>query len=908
MIERAGERGSVNPAYSPHWESDVVLADGGTVHLRPIQPEDAERLVALHSRLSPESIRYRYFAPHPELSPREVDRFTNVDYDDRIALVAVLGEELVAVGRYDRTPGTDMAEVAFVVDDAHQGRGLGSVLLEHLAAVAAERGIRRFEAEVLADNMRMLRIFVDAGYQASRSYEMDVVHLVFPIEPTSASLAVMQSREHRAEARSIARLLTPRSVAVIGASRNPESVGHAVLVNLLRSGFQGPVYPINPRAGHVASVRSYPSVGDVPEDVDLAVLAIPAPAVVEVIEECARKGVRGLVVMSGGFSEVGPAGLAPERALVATARANGMRLIGPNCLGVMNTASDVRLNASLAPALPGRGRAGFLSESGALGLAILESLRSRELGLSTFVSAGNRADVSGNDLLQYWEDDPATDVVLLHFESFGNPRKFARLARRLGKRKPIVAVKSGGAVASRLTRAADPDRVVDALFRQAGVIRVDTLAQLFDVAQVLTTQPLPAGRRVAVVGNSAAPARLAADACGGNGLEVAPLSDATRESLRSALGPDVVIGNPLVLKQDSGPAAFDSALSSVLADPVIDAVVTLFIPALYKPDTAVAKVLSAASTNGTKPVVSVYLGFGGFPLAPQGDPGDAPPRGSVPSFPSPDVAVAALARTAAYAEWRRRREGVVPVIAGVDEDGARELVTDALRASPEGGPLLSELVNRLLAMYGVRVWPAILVASVEEAVAGAAEVGYPVALKATAESLRHRPELGTVRLDIASEDELRAAYQAMTERLGGATAGLAVQAMAPPGVAVVVRTAEDPSFGALVSFGVSGVATDLLGDHAFRILPLTDVDAAELVRTVRAAPLLFGYRGTEPVDVAALEQLLLRVGRLADDLPEVAELELNPVIVGPSGTSVLRASARIAVPTARLDAGPRRMR
>jgi acyl-CoA synthetase (NDP forming)/RimJ/RimL family protein N-acetyltransferase len=886
----------VSKEYPPHWEADVVLADGGTAHLRPIRPDDADRLVALHSRLSPESIRYRYFAPHPTLSPREVDRFTHVDHDDRVALVAVLGDDLLAVGRYDRIPGTDTAEVAFVVDDAHQRRGLAAVLLEHLAAIAAERDIRGFEADVLPDNLRMARVFTDAGYQPSHSYEEDSVHFVFPIEPTMASLAVMQSREHRAEARSIGRLLTPRSVAVVGASRQPGGVGHTVLVNLVRSGFQGPVYPVHPDVSHVASVHAYPSVSDVPDDIDLAVLAVPAPAVAQVIAECAHKRVRGLVVMSGGFSEEGPAGLAAERALVTAARANGMRVIGPNCLGIMNTAPEVQLNATLAEALPARGRAGFFSEAGALGLAALESVGWRAIGLSTFVSAGNRADVSGNDLLQYWEDDPSTDVVLLHLESFGNARKFARLARRLGRRKPIVAVKSGGAVAPRLAGSADPDRAADALFRQAGVVRVDTLDQLLDVAQVFTTQPLPAGRRVAIVGNSAAPSRLAADACAGSGLEVGRLSPATHESLRGALGPDGVIGNPLVLPLGSGPAELRGALTAVLADPGVDAVVTVFLPALREHESNVTAAVSAAARDSTKPLVSTFLGFGAA----------ARTAGGVASFPSPEVAVAALGKAAAYAEWRRRPEGTMPTLAGIDEDGAKKQVEDALRASPEGGALRADQVNRLLATYGVPVSPAVVATSPEEAVAAAVKLGYPVALKATAEPFRHRPELGTVRLDIADEDELRAAFQAMTARLGAAAA-LAVQAMVPPGVATVIRTADDPSFGALVSFGVGGVATELLGDHGFRVLPLTDLDAAELVRSVRAAPLLFGYRGSEPVDVGALEALLLRATRLADDLPEVAELELNPVVVAESGVSVLRATARIAPPAARLDAGPRRL-
>jgi acyl-CoA synthetase (NDP forming)/RimJ/RimL family protein N-acetyltransferase len=893
------------------WEADVLLADGGTVHLRQIQPEDADRIVAMYGRLSPESIRYRYFAPKPSLTPAEVKWFTQLDHAEREALVAVLGDDIIAVGRYDRVPGTDTAEVAFVVDDAHHGRGLASVLLEHLAALAADRGIRRFEADVLPDNHRMVRIFVDSGYQASRSFDEDAVHLVFPIEPTEASLAVMQSREHKAEARSVGRLLTPRSVAVVGASRRPDSVGHTVLANLLASGFQGPVYPVNPQAEHVASVRAYPSVEAVPDDIDLAVIAVPANSVGDIVAQCARKRVRGLVVMSGGFAERGPAGREAERALVTTARGNGMRVIGPNCLGVINTAPDIRLNATLAPTLPRRGRAGFFSQSGALGVAILEAVRQRGLGLSTFVSAGNRADVSGNDLLQYWEDDADTDVVLLYLESFGNARKFARLARRIARRKPIVAVRSGGGeLSARLGGAAvDSERAVDALYRQAGVIRVDSLGQLFDVAALLTTQPLPAGRHVAVVGNSAALARLAADACAGHGLEIGPLSDATRARLSTLLPSDVTTGNPLLLPWDSGPIDFSSALAAALSDPLVDAVVSVFMPPVQQSEVDLAEVLSTLSLDGTKPLVSSVLGFGGVANGGVADGADAGAgaRSAVPSFPSPEVAVAALASVAAYAEWRRHPLGVVPSIPDIDEDGARSLVSEVLQASPGGASLPAAEVNRLLGMYGVSVWPAVPVANAEAALAAASDVGYPVALKATEERFRHRPELGTVRLDIGSEAELLAAYEAMTARLGPA-AGLAVQAMAPPGVATVIRTAEDPSFGALISFGVGGVATDLLGDRAFHVLPLTDVDAADLVRAVRAAPLLFGYRGSEPVDVAALEQLLLRVACLADDVPEVAVLELNPVIAGPSGTFVLDATARVAVPASRLDEGPRRMR
>jgi len=559
-----------------------------------------------------------------------------------------------------------------------------------------------------------------------------------------------------------------------------------------------------------------------------------------------------------------------------------MRVIGPNCLGVMNAATTVRLNASLARTLPQVGRAGLFTQSGALGTVILDAVCQRGLGLSSFVSAGNRADVSGNDLLQYWEDDPDTDVVLLYLETFGNPRKFARLARRIGRTKPIVAVKSRGSVAVPLAQEEVPEGAVNALFRQAGVIRVDTMSQLFDLAALLTAQPVPSGRRVAVVGNSLPLARLAADACAGGGLEIAA-------------------GYPLILPGDYAPEDVRKALAGVLSESDVDAVASQFVVPIGASAADLAHQLSEASLGTDKPVVSTFLALDGQRVGQEQRPG------RVPLYASPEEAVSALARAAAYGEWRRRPEGEIPLLDDVDPAAARELVERELADRSDGLELSGDSVTGLLAAYGVEVWRSVAADSVDEAVSGAREVGYPVALKATAPSLRHRPDLGAVRLDIDSEEDLREAYGQMTAHLGGPTAALTVQAMAPPGVATVIRIREDPAFGALVSFGVGGAATDLLGDRAFRIVPMTDLDAAELIRSVRAAPLLFGYRGSEPVNVKALEQLLLRVARLADDLPEVAELELNPVVASSGALSVLQASARLSLPTARLDTGPRRL-
>ncbi|MGY1744967.1 bifunctional acetate--CoA ligase family protein/GNAT family N-acetyltransferase [Blastococcus sp. SYSU D00695] len=884
------------PQPPAHWEADIVAADGGTVHLRPIGPADADGLVGLMDRSSDQTRYYRFFGPMKRLSDRDLRRFTHVDHDSRVAFVLLLGDQVIGVGRYDRYPGTDDAEVAFLIEDAHQGRGLGSVLLEHLAAAALERGIKRFVAEVLAQNNRMVRVFLDAGYTPTRTYEEGVVHLTFPIAPTATALAVASEREQRSESRSIARLLAPSSVAVVGASNVDGKIGHAVLRNLLAYGFDGPVYPVNPGARHVRGVPAYAGLEEIPGDVDLAVVAVPAEQVAGVVAAARRKKVHGLVVISGGFGESGEEGRARERELVAAARQSGMRVVGPNCLGIVSTDPAVRLNASLAPRVPGRGRVGFFAQSGALGVALLERARERNIGLSSFVSAGNRADVSGNDLLQFWATDPGTEVVLLHLESFGNPRKFARLARSVGRTKPVVAVKSGRHV--RMTEGlagtsvAVPEESVAALFASAGVIRVETLAQLFDVGLLLAHQPLPAGDRVAIVGNSTALGVLVADAVLEEGL--VPAHDA-----------------PIDVGTAADPEVFAGALREALEDDRVDAVVAVFLPPLARRVEEFGRALLEVARTSPKPVVATFLSTEGIPpeLTVPGEDG-TPARGSIPSFSTPERAVIALAKVAEYARWRRRPVGELPELADVHEPAARAVVESVLVDAPGGRDLTDDELIGLLAAYGLPLLGTRTVTSDAEAAAAADEIGYPVVLKSTAPWLRHRTDLGGVRMDLADAAAVRAAFRAIP-----AGDPVIVQEMAAPGVATVVEIVDDPSFGALVSFGVGGVATDLLGDRAYRTLPLTDLDAAELVRAPRAWPLLNGYRGSEPVDVTALEDLLLRVARLADDLPEVLTLRLDPVIVGPAqpwhgGRSLViaGASARVGRPTARVDTGPRRMR
>ncbi|MGX1133721.1 acyl-CoA synthetase (NDP forming)/GNAT superfamily N-acetyltransferase [Streptomyces glaucescens] len=922
--------------YPAHWEADVVLRDGGTARVRPITVDDAERLVSFYEQVSDESKYYRFFAPYPRLSAKDVHRFTHHDFVDRVGLAATIGGEFIATVRYDRIGGNglpasapaDDAEVAFLVQDAHQGRGVASALLEHIAAVARERGIRRFAAEVLPANTKMIKVFTDAGYTQKRSFEDGVVRLELDLEPTDRSLAVQYAREQRAEARSVQRLLAPGSVAVVGAGRTPGGVGRGVLGNIRDAGFTGRLHAVN-RAlpegrKELDGVPAYRSVRDIDGPVDLAVVAVPAEHVPEVVAECGEHGVQGLVVLSAGYAESGPEGRERQRALVRLARAYGMRIIGPNAFGVINNSPRIRLNASLAPEPPRPGRIGLFAQSGAIGIALLSRLHRRGggvtgvTGVSTFVSSGNRADVSGNDVLQYWYDDPDTDVVLMYLESIGNPRKFTRLARRTAAAKPLVVVQGAGSApqghAVRATRL--PPATVSALLRQAGVIRVSTITELVDTGLLLARQPLPGGPRVAILGNSESLGVLTYDACLSEGLRPTP---------------------PLDLTTAATPEDFRAALSRALAEDSCDAVVVTAIPAIGEEsagDAALAEALrSAAERAPSKPVLVVHVELGGLAEAlsaaastapraraattdtttPDTGPEPAPvadaPAGTrlIPAYPAAERAVRALAEAVKYGQWRREAAdpGKVPEYEDIDEKGAARLI-DGLLSRGQGLTLGTEETCELLGRYGIQVRRALPAPTPEDAVAAARALGYPVALKATAPHLRHRADLGGVRLDLADEEQLRRAYTELTELFGRPEAlRPVVQGMAPRGVDTVVRAVIDPAAGAVLSFGLAGAPSQLLGDMAHRLIPVTDREATTLVRSIRTAPLLFGWRGSAPVDTPALEELLLRVSRLVDDHPEVVAVTLEPVVVATQGVSVLGASVRLAPPPARDDLGPR---
>jgi len=869
-----------DPEMSPRaWEADVVLLDGRSARIRPVRPSDAERLVSFYSRVSDESKYLRFFAPYPRLSDRDVAHFTTVDHDHRVALVGVLGDNIIGVARYDAVDDEE-AEVAFLVEDAHQGRGLAQLLLEHLAQAARDRGFTRFVADVLPDNRRMIAVFREQGYRVTGDVADGVLRMVFPIEQTDTAVGVLLAREHRAEATSMQALFDVRSVAVVGASRRQDTVGQRLVRNLVLGDFTGTVYAVNSQAEAVSGLPAYRSVQAIPGEVDLAVVAVPAESVTDVVLDCAAKGVRGLVVISSGFAETGEDGRQRQRQLLGLARSYGLRLVGPNCLGIINTAPTVRINASLSPVMPPRGKVGFFCQSGALGTAILESVAQRGLGLSTFVSAGNRADVSGNDLLQYWEEDEATDVVLLYLESIGNPRKFARIARRVARRKPVVAVKSGRStqgvpVGHAVRRSSAPQSAVDAMFRQAGVIQVDRLDEMFDVAQLLAYQPLPRGPRVAVVGNSDALGLLAADAAAAVGLSVR---------------------DPVALGADATADDFEQALDLALDDPETDAVVVVYAPPFEAGGEDVAGVLAAVGEQSDKPIVSSFLGREGVPeLLQVPDVEGEPGRGSVPSYPAVEAAVRALARAASYAHWLGTPAGEVRAYHDVRTADARRVVEGVLVSSPDGAALSREQSVEVVAAYGIEVWGQVGAGTADEAVAAAAGLGWDVVLKAQAERLKMRPDLAYVWRNIDDEEQMRQAWQAMTAGMAQARAGdFVVQTMAPKGLPVTVQGVEDPLFGPIVSFGLAGAPSELLGDRAYRIPPMTDADAASMVRELRSSPLLMGYRGADPIDLARIEDLVQRVARLKNDLPQLVSVDLPLVMASPDGISVLDVQAHVA--------------
>lgn len=887
---------------TPDWlalrrDGDVVLRDGSTVRVRVMRPEDEELLFALFKSLSVDSRWLRFMSAASDSAlAAEAHREASVDYCRKFGLIALTGAEDRIVGHAFYTAiSEDRAEVAFAIVDDYQRRGLATILLSQLAEVATANSIQVFEAETLSANTAMLNVFRESGFPTKITVAAGELLVKFPTSLTAEAIEKFERRDSVASVNALKLFFNPRAVAVIGASRKRDSIGGEIFHNLLSYGFQGPVYPVNPSASVIEGVRAYQNVEEIPNPIDLAIVVVPATEVVVTAESCGRKGVKALVVISAGFSETGAEGQNGQNELLRVCRAYGMRLIGPNCMGILNTDSEVRLNATFAPTAPPSGRVGFSSQSGALGLAIMEYANALGLGISTFVSVGNKADISGNDLLRYWEKDDATDVILLYLESFGNPRKFSQIARRVGKKKPIVVVKSGRSKAGvRATSShtgaliAASDITVDALFRQSGVIRTDTLEELFDVATLLANQPLPKGRRVGIITNAGGPAILCADACEARGLEVPLLTDVSQQKLRSVLKREASVANPVDMIASATAEHYREAIRAVANDPNIDSLIVIFVPPLVTRVEDVAQVISeeVAALNRSKPLTNVLMS----PLKPP----VALTNARVPVYQFPETAAIALARAARYEEWRNRPEPPPRVFDDIRREDGAAIVATALQRGE--GWLTPKEVGELLACYGLGMVEQRIVRTPDETAEAARELGGPIALKVIAPDVLHKTEAGGVRLKLRDPQTVRGAAKKMWATLasqGSTPTGFIVQRMAAAGVEMILGVVHDPQFGPVVACGAGGTQVELLRDVAVRLTPISKPEALDMIRSLKTYPLLDGFRGGKKYDVPALADALLRISAMVDEIPQIAELDCNPFVVSEQGGEILDARVRV---------------
>jgi len=816
-----------------------------------------------------------------------------VDYDSRMAFLAITSNQGVALASYNRRSPTDsVADLSIVVADAYQHHGIATLLLESLVAYARTKGIARFCAEIAAENAPMLDVLTTIGLHCESINDGGTIRVELDLRPTAEYRACCDEREATAEAASIAAILRPKSIAVIGAGRSPGSVGHEIVRSLLASDFSGAVYPVNPSARSVCGVPAFPTLTSLPERVDLAVVAVPSTVVPGVIDEAAAAGVRAVIIITAGFGETGQSGGEVESELLKVARRHGVRIVGPNCLGVVNTDPDIRMNATFASlgALPGE--LALISQSGAVGIVLAQQAGAAGLGLSSFVSVGNKLDVSGNDLLCYFERDERTSVIALYLESLGNPRKFARIARRVGEKKPIVALKAGrtpGGIRgarSHTAAAATPEVIVSALLRDAGVIKVERLEELLDVSAFLLAAPLPFGRRVALVGNSGGPLILTADACETGGLSIPELGESTKEAIEKILVPAAAVSNPVDLTADGDAQALEHALDVVVRDDAIDAVIVVVTDLVALSAEAAREVVAHVAQRSDKPIIACILGMGDRGLS---------DGLTVVELASPERAAAALVHVCRYAEWRRRpRVSTETSWEAPDRATVRGIISAKLAGAGAGGWLELDESSCLLEACGVPVLATKAAADAAEAASVAESIGFPVALKARSGELVHKSDVGGVVLNLNSPDAVRQAYEAMAARLGPEMGGAVVQPMAPTGVEAIVGLVSDPVFGPVVMIGLGGVMTDLLGDRAFAVPPFGAGVADAMVKSLRAAPLLDGYRGAPAVDRDAFVAIVETIAHIAETVPELVELGLNPILVTSTGVLVVDCKARLA--------------
>ena len=890
-----------------NYKSAAILKDGTTLNIRAIQPADVDELISFVGRLSQRTsfLRFRHYLQ--QLSVDEARLLVNVDYDNTFALIALVGEDaserIVAIARYTRLPAADHATTSFVVEDAFQGRGIGTAIMEQLAEVAREKGLAYLEGEAIAEAPQPLKILEDVGFTRSAEVEKGVYRMVLNLKPTLVSEEQAASREEKATIASLQAFLKPKSVAVIGASPRPDVLGHRCFTCLLNQRFKGTIYPVNPKGESVASVKGYTSVLDIPGEVDMAVIVVPAKAVQGVVEQCGRKGVRGIIVISAGFGEAGAEGVALQEKLLHTVRSYGMRMVGPNCMGILNTDPAVNMNATFTTLFPPEGKISFATQSGGLGLAILEYAKSLNMGLSTFVSIGNRADVSSNDLLQYWKDDPATEVILLYLESFGNPQKFFRIARAVTGKKPVLVVKSGRtaagarAAASHTGAMASTEASANALFKQAGIVRVNTLEELFDSAILLETQPVPKGKRVAIITNGGGPGILTADACAAEGLEIPELSDSVKAELRKFLPPEASVHNPIDMTAEAAYEQYLKGLRVLCNADNVDTAIAILVSPVAGRTSEVARAIREVAPEYKAKGKTLLASF----MGQRGISDELNANGiRVPSYAFPEASAIAIGKSVEYGDWLRRPAGSIPALANIDKVKAQRIIETA-RANASGPVWLdSEAINELFGCYGITTTPSYIARSADEAVKLAEKAGFPVVIKIFSKTITHKTDVGGVALDLHSATEVRHAFntiKANVKKIGkeNEMEGVTVQPMITAGVETIVGMTYDPLFGPLIVFGLGGIYTELFKDVSFKIHPLTDIDAKEMVQSVKAYRLLEGWRGSKRHDIPAIEELLLRISAMIEDLPQIRELDLNPVKVQDEGKGYLVVDARISV-------------
>ena len=876
--------------------SYALLADGRTMTIRPAGPDDYGPVRQLHEAMAPDNLYFRFFSASRSSAEWEARRVCLRDDPGRVALLGVLGDEVVGVASYEVTADAAAAELALAVADGMHGRGIATLLLEHLVSLARAQEVKVLVADVLPDNYPVLRVLSDAGLAVRRRLGNGVVELSMPVPPNTALgeastyLDAVAHREKQADVASLEPLLNPRSVAVIGAGRRSGSVGRTILLNIRDAGFAGALYAVSPRGGDIDGIRCVSSVAALPEAPDLAVVAVPAARVVEVAHECGNRGARSLAVITAGLTS------AQESGLLEATRETGMRLAGPASFGV--AVPGIGLGATLAAHHPSPGHVGLVVQSGGVGAALVEQFTRLGIGISSFASVGDKLDVSGTDMLLWWEADDATELAVLHMESFDHPRWFARTARRVSASMPVLTVHAGQsapgqrATASHTAAAAAPLITRQALFDQAGIIATTSFGELLEAAVLMASQPVPAGTVVAIVSNGVGAGMLTADACAEAGLVVAAMGAQARSRLRQVLPAEASLDGPVDTTAAVTAEAFGETLHIAAAEDGVDAVIALVVRHL---SADLVPVLTAARLP--VPVAAVVLDQ---PEAVRLLPGDGggPDHGTVPAYAYPEAAARALARSARYGSWRTRPPAVTPELAGLRVADARSIIDSFLARMPGGGWLSADEADALLRCYGIPMVEFRRVGNADAAVEVAAGLGGHVVLKADVPGLLHKSTAGAVELDLHGDGEVRAAMGRLQARFAGRLSGVLVEPMITGGLEIIIGVVQEPVFGPVVVFGLGGVATDMLSDHAARLAPLTDADADDLIHSIRAAPALLGHNGRPGADIDALRDSLLRVSRLANDLPQVAELDLNPVIARPDGA--IAVDARIRVTSHRL--------